>query len=206
MNIKMLKAAFAGFIILISGFANATLINFEDIYSDLGEESDPGSYYFLSHGVTFSGDYYGVNGGVSNGDVGNWDFDGTNGSAYLGNNRVGGVTTTMSFTNIISSISFDLGENFDDTNIFSINLFLGSALVDSQNLTVIDNDNGTGTWETFNSSQQFDYITITGQGSSGWGLDNIEFTTTAVPEPSTLAIFALGLMGLASRRLKKTVT
>ena len=28
-------------------------------------------------------------------------------------------------------------------------------------------------------------------------------TTTAVPEPSTLAIFALGLMGLASRRLKK---
>jgi hypothetical protein len=27
--------------------------------------------------------------------------------------------------------------------------------------------------------------------------------TTSVPEPSTLAIFALGLMGLASRRFKK---
>jgi len=33
--------------------------------------------------------------------------------------------------------------------------------------------------------------------------DNIAYDTAAVPEPSTLAIFALGILGLASRRFKK---
>ncbi|MGL1958703.1 MAG: PEP-CTERM sorting domain-containing protein [Colwellia sp.] len=32
---------------------------------------------------------------------------------------------------------------------------------------------------------------------------NIDQPDTPVPEPSTLAIFALGMMGLASRRFKK---
>ncbi|MCP4989531.1 MAG: PEP-CTERM sorting domain-containing protein [Colwellia sp.] len=37
------------------------------------------------------------------------------------------------------------------------------------------------------------------------GVDNIslDVRTSAIPEPSTLAIFALGMIGLASRRLKK---
>ena len=35
------------------------------------------------------------------------------------------------------------------------------------------------------------------------GLDSLTWTTTDVPEPSTLAIFALSIMGLASRRFKK---
>jgi hypothetical protein len=34
-------------------------------------------------------------------------------------------------------------------------------------------------------------------------MDRLAFGTTSVPEPSTLAIFALGLIGLASRRFKK---
>tara|TARA_B110000503_G_scaffold56880_1_gene91053 strand:+ start:723 stop:1196 length:474 start_codon:yes stop_codon:yes gene_type:complete len=39
-------------------------------------------------------------------------------------------------------------------------------------------------------------------GPAFFQLDNIR-SSTSVPEPSTLAIFALGLMGLASRRFKK---
>jgi hypothetical protein len=35
------------------------------------------------------------------------------------------------------------------------------------------------------------------------GLESYTFAAAQVPEPSTLAIFALGLMGLASRRFKK---
>ena len=34
-------------------------------------------------------------------------------------------------------------------------------------------------------------------------LGEIEFFGTKIPEPSTIAIFALGLIGLASRQLKK---
>ena len=33
--------------------------------------------------------------------------------------------------------------------------------------------------------------------------DNLVFGTVDVPEPSTLAIFALGMIGLAARRFKK---
>ncbi|MCJ8322073.1 MAG: PEP-CTERM sorting domain-containing protein [Colwellia sp.] len=51
----------------------------------------------------------------------------------------------------------------------------------------------------------------TGQSSGVHSADNdyrLTFNDGAasVPEPSTLAIFALGIMGLASRRLKKTVS
>jgi hypothetical protein len=40
-------------------------------------------------------------------------------------------------------------------------------------------------------------------GQDSWGQAFTIDVITAVPEPSTLAIFALGIMGLASRRFKK---
>jgi hypothetical protein len=40
-------------------------------------------------------------------------------------------------------------------------------------------------------------------GQTSWGQAFTIDAITAVPEPSTLAIFALGIMGLASRRFKK---
>jgi hypothetical protein len=46
-------------------------------------------------------------------------------------------------------------------------------------------------------SQWFAGIIVIQDTAQVWG------TTSEVPEPSTLAIFALGLMGLASRRFKK---
>jgi len=51
-------------------------------------------------------------------------------------------------------------------------------------------------------SIQFDF---SGDGGDDIGYDDILFASkrTEVPEPSTLAIFALGMIGLASRRFKK---
>ena len=43
-----------------------------------------------------------------------------------------------------------------------------------------------------------------GPSDEWWAVDNVVITdNVSVPEPSTLAIFALGIMGLASRRMKK---
>lgn len=66
--------------------------------------------------------------------------------------------------------------------------------------------NGGSTTQLFPSEQAFTYLVIHQIGSGGF--TNIEFSKAAedpatVPEPSTLAIFALGIMGLASRRFKK---
>ena len=43
---------------------------------------------------------------------------------------------------------------------------------------------------------------IPGLASNNWGAE-FAMSSTSVPEPSTLAIFALGMIGLASRRFKK---
>lgn len=46
-------------------------------------------------------------------------------------------------------------------------------------------------------------VLVYGQLRSGQTEEIANFSTVAVPEPSTLAIFALGLLGFASRKVKK---
>ncbi|MDO6446619.1 PEP-CTERM sorting domain-containing protein [Colwellia sp. 1_MG-2023] len=61
------------------------------------------------------------------------------------------------------------------------------------------------------SSAADDIATVVGGNRYGWvtytdmslAIDNSTLITSEVPEPSTLAIFALGMIGLASRRFKK---
>ncbi|MCJ8321920.1 MAG: PEP-CTERM sorting domain-containing protein [Colwellia sp.] len=57
-------------------------------------------------------------------------------------------------------------------------------------------------WNT-SESISFGFKANTDQGwtDEAFGLDNV--VVTSVPEPTTLAIFALGIIGLVSRRLKK---
>jgi len=46
-------------------------------------------------------------------------------------------------------------------------------------------------------------ITITGAAGQGYFGPNLRTVETSIPEPSTLAIFVLGMIGVASRRFKK---
>ena len=66
--------------------AQASLIAFDDAWSALGQSGDPGSFYVESDGATISGIYTGLIGGNGNGDPGNWNLEGINGSAFLGCN------------------------------------------------------------------------------------------------------------------------
>lgn len=90
-----------------------------------------------------------------------------------------------------------------NTSDFSVTSFLGA-------FNASDDGNGNA-----NSAQVFDFtntnarylrLSITSAHSdSGVGFAEIAFegVKSTVPEPSTLAIFALGMIGLASRRFKK---
>lgn len=62
-------------------------------------------------------------------------------------------------------------------------------------------------WSADNLAAPIDPASVTSGNASGFALyrEHVEPSQTAsdVPEPSTLAIFALGMIGLASRRFKK---
>jgi len=63
-----------------------------------------------------------------------------------------------------------------------------------------------GTATKFSStlaSLGFEVGTFTTTLSNGAFFDSIEINISQVPEPSILAVFVLGLMGLASRRFKQ---
>ncbi|MCJ8318038.1 MAG: PEP-CTERM sorting domain-containing protein [Colwellia sp.] len=53
------------------------------------------------------------------------------------------------------------------------------------------------------STEAFTSVTFQGIINDVYGIDNVTYSGVQVPEPSTLAIFALGMIGLVSRRFKK---
>jgi hypothetical protein len=108
---------------------------------------------------------------------------------------------------------------------FRVEILLGSSLFDSvapsdivfSALQTNPGDNNTQAWTSFNQNITASLLSFQGQnvlvrfaqadnsGPFDIGFDNVSITTetTSVPEPSTLAIFALGIMGLAARKFNK---
>lgn len=83
----------------------ATIITFDEFPADNGGTLFPTRYSYL--GVTFiSPDDGGTQGGVSNGDPGNWDLDGTNGPIFSGFNG-SSYSMTMLFSGDVSGFSLD---------------------------------------------------------------------------------------------------
>jgi hypothetical protein len=181
MNIKMLKAALAGLVLSVSGFANAGLI-----YSD----------------TNITGNFWA---------------------------RTLGTSTMISG---LGPVQFHAQEFFTDTSglfdFSSIQSYDGylhlyelvfNPTSQSTNLLAANDDGVSGIGSSDFSYvliSMRQYILITSSFSAG---ENGTFTNTIdiaqgranvfagkvtdVPEPTTLAIFALGIMGLASRRFKK---
>src|ERR1019366_2643077 len=85
-------------LLIFSGHAaSAGVLTFDDAYAALGQGGNPATYY-SSEGVTISGTYFGLVGGVGNGDPGNWSLEGTNGYAFLGCNEGDSCSPTFTFT------------------------------------------------------------------------------------------------------------
>jgi hypothetical protein len=91
----------------------------------------------------------------------------------------------------------------------SINDFSG-VFTQSWDLTISYNDTYSGNWlvargvRLANGTYNVSTVNPTAVDTPWVSLPQVTFTgVTSVPEPSTLAIFALGMIGLASRRFKK---
>ncbi len=193
MNIKMLKAAVAGLVLAVSGFANAGLITFDDhaVGSIITDQ-------YLSDGVVFSGWENGVEVNLTTSNV----YSPTYG-IYLGNSDSGTAfpgnrwdEIRMDFISGVDNLSFKLyshGSNSITFNAYDISNAIIETIVMS-----------SGPWGNVNfSSTNITRVSALQPDDNWyWAMDEVSFSPTAsVPEPSTLAIFALGIMGLASRRL-----
>jgi hypothetical protein len=191
MNVKMLKAAFAGLVLSVSGVANAGLINFDYIGSG-ASNVDSATTTLVSFSV-----------------LDNMLIDDLNvyvelSGGYTGNNDLwlSHLGTQVQLFSSPGTDSFAVGNM--------------ESMFDDEASALPSGANKIGTFKAVDLLSSFDGLSLAGT----WTLsiqDNtiypgegdqlvtwsISGTTIPVPEPSTLAIFALGIMGLASRRFKK---
>jgi len=196
MKNKFLKGLVASIALAVSGFANAGLIEID--FDDLTSGDSVGTSY-LTSGVEF------VDATVVS--IGLTGMSAPNGINRLGSYQFFQDSPIVAlFSDLVSSVSltgYDVGANgfvmkaFDahvGGNLLQIVSFTGPGAGVGTNHTLMLDVGGI-------SRVEFSQISnVTGDGIV---FDNFNFTTTEVPEPSTLAIFALGVMGLASRKFKK---
>ena len=116
-------------------------------------------------------------------------------------------TFTLSSANDVASRDSDqwsiLGSNdgVNYTTIFSYDV-AGLSIWGADRFEVVQFSNSDD-YNVNTAYSIFRYQSTSVVSGSAHQLGEIEFFGTKIPEPSTIAIFALGMIGLASRRLKK---
>ena len=207
MNLKFLKAAIIGAAFTISSVANAGIIfsdNFDPISTANWTISNGGVF---GDGIT---EFYDGNALYFNGSGSRFahtsGFDLTQGESVSFYFRQGKSPSTSYFENTDGlSEAMDFSYSVDGTNYTTIFTFNPS------------NNNYNGSWQQFSfdingamlsSSTSFKWQQRDNSGSSydHWAIDNVAITSAAsaqVPEPTSLAILALGILGFTARRFKK---
>ncbi len=163
----------------------AATINFDDAYADLGESSNPATYYQTDLGVTFTGQYFGVVGGQGNGDAGNWELRGTNGSALLGINTSFTGSPTINFDKDMSNFSVDVGvPEFGSTTNIQVRAtgFRNGAVVETQSIFIVTTGDVDGEWRKLTFTQFVDSVRIQkiSGASNAFGVDNYQFSIADV--------------------------
>lgn len=206
MNHIVRGALAAALLAVCTNPASAAVLTFDDAYAALSDAGNPATFY-SSDGVTISGDYFGVIGGLSNGDPGGWGLEGTNGSAFLGCNDGNSCSPTFTFANPVNDVSLDIGLANHWSATFTVSGYLDGSLVSSDTFTISDPNNRGGTWDTFSLNGNVDKVVVTDSFSSpgfAYGLDNVSFSpaTAAVPEPASWAMLLIGfgMVGAVTRR------
>jgi len=180
----------------------AAVIAFDDAYASFGQEGNPATFY-QPVGITLSGTYWGLVGGVANGDPGGWNLNGTAGPAFLGINQGSSGSPTINLSTPATSLQLDVGVPFGWQIDFTAIASLSGNTVAQTNFSIDDNNSGVGTWQTvtFNTAI-FDRVTLqmtsSPDGGFAFGVDNIR--VTSVPEPTSSLLTISGVVLLVSAR------
>ncbi|MCH2057584.1 MAG: PEP-CTERM sorting domain-containing protein [Thalassotalea sp.] len=200
MKNKFLKGLVASFALAISGFASAGLITFDELSNGTALSDQ-----YILEGVLFSG--------IENGIVYAPEVR-SQYSTVVPNSPFNYLTNFYlpnNATDRLDSIVIDFLGKADN-----VSLFINTAGTNIVNFDVYDSSDvlvttiglsGSGTSNVFHNigSDIGKLVAHQPEDSWWWALDDLSYnlTPTDVPEPSTLVVFALGLIGIASRKFKK---
>jgi hypothetical protein len=200
MKFKFFKAGLASVILsaaCLVNVANAGLIGFESVSDAFWidgvvedgfaiNRTDDG---LASLGASYTDSY--------------WNGNGTGRLiTWTNNGSTSGIEINTLNGDLFSLNSFEFGNGYVRGNspVTSVTLtgLLSNGSIITDSFSSFGNNNLSNAWVNLTSVK---FIANGTSNRAYW--DNIEVNRVSVPEPSTLAIFALGMIGLASRRFKK---
>lgn len=203
---NFIKQSILALALCAAGVANATVINFNN---------NPDDSYFVGS-VASNGFVVTPNDGASNiGTMSNLDGSGmVNGSIYLGlwsNTSARASIVLKNATSVLFSLqSFDFDnayQNVSGARTSSITV-VGTRADRTSVSQTFSNLSNVVTFQTYLLNNSFQGLTSVSFNATGGSkvralFDNITVNAAAVPEPGSLALLGLGILGLVAARKKQ---
>jgi hypothetical protein len=189
----MIKLTLTAAAVLMIPVLSASTITFDE-----SPAPDTGTPYGATIlGATFSATNGGIWGGNSQGNPGSWGLEGTNGPQFLGFNG-SPYSETVTFASAVNGFSADFSRSDGSTDgAITLSAFNGATQIDTTTVAL----GAINTWSTVSLSDS-GITSVTwsdaGTGFHPYGVDNLVFGTSAVPEPGSLLLAALGFLVLVA--------
>ena len=181
----------------LAAIGTEIVLTFDDVRAHQDNEiNDVLREEYADRGVHFNSDgrHSGiVRLGLSQGDPGNWNLEGSNGPQFLGHNSFG-RTGLIEFDMPISGFMVDAARgHYDGVMDLTFEAYDADGLIETVTLPSTEPTE----WETISLSAS-GIIRIEYFSKTNFALDNMRF----IPEPATLSLLALGGL-IAGRRRRR---